>query len=99
MTNTINLPNDLSSLNVDAIDSMLPFDGKDVWIWYVSKEFKSHGHWTLTVSIEVAGANKKLKAITTNSELIDNWDDSLQQAVEIVLGANEERLMELVESD
>jgi hypothetical protein len=102
MKNTINSP--ITGLDAATVDQYLPFEGKEVWIWHISKTFRSYGHWTLTLDIEVEGRRKTITAITTNSQMIDNWDGSDENdhvgklsAINEVLGDNEERLLELAE--
>ena len=111
MTNTINSP--INGLDLNSIDQSLPFEGKEVWIWSVSKFFRSYGHWTLKVDIEVNGSKKTLTAITTDSLMIDNWDGlggedhaflgkdyvGMQEAIVIVLKDNEERLIDMAEPE
>ena len=109
MKNIINSP--ITGLDVNSIDQILPFEGKEVWIWSISKSFRSYGHWALTLDIEVNGRKKTLTAITTNSLMVDYWegldgekhnfldDDYMGKfdAVQEVLNDNEERLLELAE--
>ena len=111
MKNIINSP--ITDLDLNSIDQLLPFEGKEVWIWHISKLFRSYGHWTLSAEVEVEGRKQTLTAVTTNSHMIDNWDGldgepqnfvdadyvGKQKAIEEVLGDNEERLLELAESE
>lgn len=55
-----------------------------VSLWDVSTAFTVYGHWKITVELELNfGTNKKklvLAHITTNSEAIDNYNDSYNDA-------------------
>lgn len=104
MKNIINSP--ITGLDANSVDQCLPFEGKEVWIWSVSKLFRSYGHWTLTVDVEVEGRRSTLTKVTTNSQMIDNWHESddedyvgMLAAVNEVLDDNEERLLELAEPE
>lgn len=113
MTNTINTPGYLNELNLQSIDEALPFEGKEVWIWSIENRMTGYGHWRLSLEIEINGDRHTLATTTTDSLMIDYWDGldgedhgildddyvGKFDAIETVLKGNEERLLELAETD
>lgn len=109
MKNSINSP--ITGLDATIVDQYLPFEGKEVWVWSITKLFRNYGHWTLSVDIEVAGRRNTLTTVTTSSLMIDYWegldgekhnmidDDYVGKlaAINEVLNDNEKRLLEMVE--
>jgi hypothetical protein len=111
MTNIIH--SHISNVDVNLIDTLLPFENMEVKLWHIDNVQTGYGHWALLLDIDVNGNREILRAVTTDSKMIDYWngdeDNKLPdhyapdyegrlQAIEVVLTANEGQLMELAET-
>lgn len=105
MTTTTNKINLASGITIDesTVDALLPFSGATVWVWYISKQQTGYGHWRLTLEIEVNGSKHNLTHITTDSQMIDDWnsddddrrESGINEAIEYTLRNNEDELQGL----
>ena len=76
----------------------------NISVWHLQKSFKSYGHWTLELELEINGKKLEVKTITTNSELIDDWnneDDGLDYnpklaAIEDIVNDCEHEIIEFI---
>jgi hypothetical protein len=111
MTNIIH--SHISNVDVNHIDTLLPFENMEVKLWHIDNVQTGYGHWALLLDIDVNGTREILRAVTTDTQMIDYWngdeDNELPdhyapdyegrlQAIEVVLTANEGQLMELAET-
>lgn len=88
----------IPGIDIATFDEYLPFEDKKVWVYDISKQFKSYGHWTLYLDIEIDGKRHELKCLTTDSMMIDDWHEGgKEQAIRMVLINNEEKLQEIAE--
>lgn len=110
MKNIINSA--VHNVNVDTINTLLPFENKAVWIWHVTHKKISYGHWRIILDIDIDDKKIILSRITTNSVMIGYWvgadesepDTILKDyigrvaAIEYIIRNNEDTLMEFIES-
>jgi hypothetical protein len=91
MNNTITAPRKYG--NLSDIDTILPFDGKDVCIWNLEWIPKGRGHYSLLLQLEVDDTPCTLMASTTDSKMYDDRIDddgeldihTLHDAIEYVI--------------
>jgi hypothetical protein len=63
-----------SGIEKELLESLLPFEGKKVFLKSISNRFKGRGQWSLIVEIEVNGIEKKMSSHSTDSLMIDFWN-------------------------
>lgn len=105
MKNQINIVKPYE-IKEEELDSLLPFEGKKVWLWNVSKTETGYGHWKIAVELEIDGEKIELTHTTTNSRLIDAWKDdagevnqsTITTVIDMTLSANDNKMVEFVES-
>ena len=91
MNNTIYAPRNYG--NLSGIDTLLPFDNRDVHIWNLEWTPKGKGRYSLALQMEVDDVPCTLMTSTTDSKMYDDRlnDDgelnihTLHQAIEYVI--------------
>ena len=93
----------------------LEFEEKKVVLWHIDKVQTGYGHWKLLLDIDVEGERHILAAMTTDSIMIDYWDGKEHPgegpswleddyvgrltAIDVVLNANQDQLIELLPTE
>lgn len=110
MKNIINSA--VHNVNVDAINTLLPFENKAVWIWHVTHQKTGHGHWRIILDIDIDDKKIILSRTITDSIMIDYWSgvdvgeecphgsDYIGRivAIEYIIRNNEDTLLEFIEN-
>lgn len=73
----------------------------------IQKQMTGYGHWKITVSVELDGTELTLTAITTDSVMIDEWNDedgnynldTLVNAFDSVITENEYEIADALIAD
>lgn len=108
MKNVINSA--VHSVNTQSIDELLPFENRAVWIWHVTHQFVSYGHWRVILDMDIDDKKIVLSSLCTDSIMIDYWAgvDVGEQcphgtdyigrlaAIEYIIGKNEDTLLEFI---
>jgi hypothetical protein len=91
MNNTIIAPRNYG--NLSDIDTILPFDGRDVYIWNLEWKHNGRGHYLLTLQMEIDDEPCTLNAFTNDSKMYDDRldedgelnIDTLHKAIEYII--------------
>jgi hypothetical protein len=102
MNNTIISPRYFGDLS--GIDSLLPFDNKEVGVYNIEYCRSGYGRYKLTLSIDVDNVRALLTSYTDDSRMIDEWRTrdgelnikSIRKAIEHVLEHNQLELEEFI---
>lgn len=102
MNNTIISPRYFGDLS--GIDSLLPFDNKEVGVYNIEFCRAKYGSYKLTLSIDVDNVHALLTSYTQDSRMIDEWRKrdgelnlkSIRKAIEHVLENNQLELEEFI---
>ena len=72
MKNSISSP--IHGLDIEMIDSLLPFENRGVWMWHVSFKKTGYGRWLLVMDIDIDERKIILSHPTNDNIIIDYWD-------------------------
>lgn len=97
VTAAYDFSNEQSALIAKAFTDSNVIPGiESIYVYHISNQFRSYGHWKLSVTVEVDGKRLELSHITTDSMMIDDWSndgglnlDTLVSAFDSVISANE----------